>query len=104
MARLLVIDDDPAIRTALGRLLRLAGHDILEAPDGQTGLAALGVIHVDAVITDVLMPGIDGVELAERIKAADPQLPIIVISGSDAAWASAQTFGWTGSSTLSPLT
>jgi CheY-like chemotaxis protein len=104
MARLLVIDDDAAVRATLGRVLRLAGHEILEAQDGRTGLTTLSAIHVDAVITDVLMPGIDGIELAERIKAADPQLPIIVISGSDAAWAAAQTFGWTGSSTLSPLT
>jgi CheY-like chemotaxis protein len=104
MARLLVIDDDAAVRASLGLVLRLAGHEILEAQDGQAGLAVLGATHVDAVITDVLMPGIDGVELAERIKAADPHLPVIAISGSDAAWSAAQTFGWTGSSKLSPLT
>jgi CheY-like chemotaxis protein len=104
MARLLVIDDDATVRATLGRVLRLAGHEIVEAEDGRSGLATLAAIQVDAVITDVLMPGIDGIELAERIKATDPHLPIVVISGSDAAWAAAQTFGWTGSSTLSPLT
>ena len=81
MARILVIDDEQYIRTALKEVLEREGFDVSTAPDGKNGLELLEKEGADLVITDVIMPGIDGVATLERIKTAHPDLPVIVISG-----------------------
>lgn len=96
MATLLTIDDDAALRKAIAKALRLSGYTVLEAEDGQKGLELALLRGPDLVITDVMMPVLDGVEAIKRIRASRPDLPIIAISGSDTAWAAAQTFGRVG--------
>ena len=81
MARILVIDDEQYIRTALREVLEREGFDVSTARDGKSGLKLLEEEGADLVITDVIMPGIDGVAAMERIKQAHPGLPVIVISG-----------------------
>jgi DNA-binding NtrC family response regulator len=81
MARILVIDDEQYIRTALREVLEREGFEVSAAADGRKGLELLEDEGADLVITDIIMPGIDGVATLERIKTAHPDLPVIVISG-----------------------
>ena len=61
--RILVVDDEPAVRSSLERALRLDGYEVELAGDGSEGLAKLSAATVDAVILDVLMPTMDGVAM-----------------------------------------
>lgn len=87
-------------------MLARAGHESMEAENGKMGLELIFRSRPDLVITDVMMPEMDGVQMVKQVRAFFPDLPIIAVSGSDTAWAAAQTFGPTGwgSSTDSPLT
>lgn len=81
MATILVIDDEPAVRRSLTKILQLDGHGVLEAADGRAALD-LGREHtVDAVITDVYMPEMDGIEFLIAYQELNPDVPIIAISG-----------------------
>jgi CheY-like chemotaxis protein len=81
--RILVADDEPAVRQAAGRALRRTGYEVVEAEDGVAALARAGAAAdaVDLVLTDVLMPRMNGVELAERLRALRPDLPVVLMSG-----------------------
>lgn len=76
-ATILVVDDDPHLPGLTSAILADAGHKVLAAPSGAAALALLAAMPVDVVLTDVMMPGMDGVELAERILQL-PQPPSIV--------------------------
>ncbi len=80
---ILVVDDEPAIRTALAAALAEAGHQVSSAPDGQAALRLLADpdFEVDLLLTDVSMPGIDGFELARQARADRPGLEVVFISG-----------------------
>jgi CheY-like chemotaxis protein len=83
MKRLLVVDDDPAVRESLVELLQLQGYRVLAAADGAEGLRAVHDESPDLVILDVAMPGLDGFSVATLIKK-DPtlnQIPIVLYSG-----------------------
>lgn len=84
MARIIVIDDQEAVRTVVRRALESAGHVVLEAGDGETGLELLAVGGADLVITDMFMPGQDGIGVLRRIRKDFPTVRVIVISGGDA--------------------
>src|SRR3954454_23652396 len=73
MARILIIEDEPASRDLLVTLLGYQGYTVLEARDGVEGLALTLTERPDLVITDILMPAMDGYEFARRVRA-DPQL------------------------------
>jgi CheY-like chemotaxis protein len=79
MATILIIDDLPANRTFLVTLLRHHGHRLLEAGDGSEGLAAVHAEHPDLVITDVLMPVMDGYEFTRRLRLdpATSGIPVV---------------------------
>lgn len=81
MTKILVIDDEKDIRLALRQVLELDGFEVVVATDGKEGLAKLDEGGADLVITDIIMPGIDGVATLGRIKKKHPGLPVIVISG-----------------------
>src|SRR5687767_6260020 len=66
--RILVVDDEPAVREAVERALRLEGHDVALAADGGQALDALGAWPADAVVLDVLMPRVDGLEACRRMR------------------------------------
>lgn len=81
MARILIIDDEPLVRTAVRMLLRRAGHEVEEAADGVAGIAAALAGTFDLVITDVIMPVRDGVEAIGELRRSRPGLKVIAMSG-----------------------
>jgi DNA-binding response OmpR family regulator len=83
VASILVVEDDLSVQRVLARALEQAGHTVLVAPDGRHGLFAFREARPDLVITDLLMPEMNGIELALILRAADPRLPIIAITGRE---------------------
>ena len=81
--RVLVVDDEPAVRTALERALRLEGYDVELAADGAEALERLSVRSTDAVVLDVLMPNVDGLEVCRRLRAADDRTPVLMLTARD---------------------
>ncbi|MBP1633511.1 MAG: ntrC [Acidobacteria bacterium] len=80
-ARILVIDDEPAIRDSLKMILEYEGYEFLGAPSGQDGIALVQRESPDMVFLDVKMPGVDGIETLTRLRAIAEVLPIVMISG-----------------------
>jgi two-component system response regulator MprA len=78
--RLLVVDDDPSVREALALVLDLNGFDVATAGDGREALRALSSEAPDAVVLDVLMPGIDGLEVCRRIRAVGDRTPVLMLT------------------------
>jgi nitrogen regulation protein NR(I) len=79
-ARILLIDDDPGIRESLRRALEEEGHEVTLEKRGDDGLAAAAKIPFNLIITDLRMPGLGGLELVRQLHAAQPRLPIILIT------------------------
>jgi two-component system response regulator MprA len=78
--RLLVVDDDPSVREALALVLDLNGFDVTTAIDGREAIRTLAVDSPDAVILDVLMPGLDGLEVCRRIRAVGNRTPVLMLT------------------------
>jgi two-component system NtrC family response regulator len=78
--RILIVDDEPAIRLALLEIVEAAGHTAREAPDGATALAALDGQSADLVLADLRMPGIDGLELLDRVNEKHPGTLFVLIT------------------------
>ena len=78
--RLLVVDDDPSVREALALLLDLNGFDVDTAQDGREAIRTMAVASPDAVILDVLMPGIDGIEVCRRMRAVGDRTPVLMLT------------------------
>jgi DNA-binding response OmpR family regulator len=83
MQRILVIDDDPAVTSVLKRSLAYEGFTVETASSGGDGLAIARERLPDLVILDVMMPGMDGLAVLERLRAADPQLPVLLLTAKD---------------------
>jgi DNA-binding response OmpR family regulator len=81
MKRVLIIDDDDAVRGALERVLARRGYAVRTAPGGEEGLAELRDEPVDVVVTDIIMPKMNGVDTIKAIVKEFPQVKIIAISG-----------------------
>jgi len=81
VARILLIDDDAATRLALRGVLDACGHDVVTAADGEEGLDAFRANSFDIVITDIIMPGKEGIATIREIRQENPAMPIIAISG-----------------------
>jgi PAS domain S-box-containing protein len=79
--RILLIDDETPVRTTAAQLLRAIGHTVVETESGAAGLAALAAQAVDLVLTDLGMPEMTGWEVAQRVKATRPHLPVILLTG-----------------------
>jgi two-component system response regulator MprA len=84
MARVLVVDDEPAVRRALERALRLDDYDVALAADGQEALDQLSSEPADAVVLDIAMPRVDGLEVARRMRRAGDRTPILMLTARDA--------------------
>jgi len=82
--RILVVDDEPAVRDAVDRALRLDGHDVALAHDGRQALDAVAAAPPDAVVLDLLMPQVDGLEVCRRLRAAGDRTPVLVLTARDA--------------------
>ncbi len=81
MARVIVIDDDPALLQVVAQALVLAGHSVLRCENGRKAIEYLAREDADLLITDILMPEMDGLETVRAAKQLRPQLPILAISG-----------------------
>jgi CheY-like chemotaxis protein len=81
VAKILVVDDDPAVQLTIRLVLERAGHSVDVAGDGRKGLAKFEAGDFDLLCLDVFMPGMDGLETMRLIHQRRPRLPIVVISG-----------------------
>ena len=82
--RILVVDDEPAVREAVDRALRLQGYETELAADGAEALDALAARAPDALVLDVMMPRVDGLEVCRRLRAAGDRTPVLVLTARDA--------------------
>lgn len=98
MARIILIEDESAIRRLVTRILARDGHEIREAANGRDGVALHRADPADLVITDLFMPEQDGIETIQQIREFAPQTPILAMSGggsrgSTDSLADAELFG-----------
>jgi two-component system, OmpR family, response regulator MprA len=82
--RILVVDDDPAVREALRRILTLGGYEVQVAEDGEQALELIAQAVPDAVVLDLGLPGIDGLEVCRRIRRLGNRVPVLMLTGRDA--------------------
>jgi PAS domain S-box-containing protein len=80
---ILVVDDEPLLRKVAAKLLQKLGYQVLEAPDGETAVALVREkgAQIDLVLLDMIMPGMDGHQTLERLRALNPSLPVLMCSG-----------------------
>jgi two-component system response regulator MprA len=81
--QILVVDDDRAVREALERALGLEGYDVELAADGGEALASVERHEPDAIVLDVLMPGVDGLEVCRALRKAQSRIPILMLTVRD---------------------
>lgn len=81
--RVLVVDDDAAVRNSLDRALRVNGYDVELAVDGADALNRVGTQPPDAMVLDVLMPNVDGLEVCRRLRAEGNRTPILMLTAQD---------------------
>jgi len=86
MASILIIEDDPDMRALLSEIVGAAGHDVFIAADGEEGSRALLEKDPDLVITDIVMPEKDGLEVLLELRSRKTGPKIIAISGTPAHW------------------
>jgi len=79
----LVVDDETAVRRFAVRVLQREGYEVLEAADGLEALEMLraGQVTVDLIVSDIVMPRMNGVELMQAVTESDPQIPVVLMSG-----------------------
>lgn len=80
-AKILIVDDEQFVRDLLEKVLKRRGHEVVAAPDADHALAALETSTFDLLLTDVVMPGMDGFDLLRRVKSAYPEIKVIVLTG-----------------------
>ena len=78
--RILIAEDDRAVREALDRALRLEGYEVLEDPDGSEALAALERTRVDAIVLDILMPYVDGLSVCRTLRSRGDRTPVLMLT------------------------
>ena len=81
---ILVVDDDQAVRDSLARSLQYSGYEVTSASDGLEALARLSALRPDAVIMDVMMPRLDGLETTRMLRSTGNDVPILVLTARDA--------------------
>ena len=79
--KVLVVDDDPVVGRSFDRVLSARGYAVITADNGQEALDKLRGENYDVVFTDIKMPGMSGIEVAERVKAIHPWLPVVIVTG-----------------------
>jgi CheY-like chemotaxis protein len=79
--KIVVIDDDPEIRAAMSRILAGYDYEVFTAEDGSKGLELVAKENPSIVLTDIKMPGMDGIEVLRRVKERSPDAEVIVVTG-----------------------
>ncbi len=80
VARVLVVDDDPTVREVVVSYLKAARHEVVEAADGESVAAIVRDQRVDLVVLDLMLPGIDGLEVCRRLRAGGDDVPVIMLT------------------------
>ena len=98
LRKVLVVDDDPVVGKSFDRVLSPRGYAVITAENGQEALNKLSAENYDVVFTDIRMPGMNGLEVAERVKASQPWLPVVIVTGygTEANEARAEAAGVSG--------
>src|SRR4051795_445364 len=81
--RVLVVDDEPSVREVLERILKVEGFDVELAADGRQAVQAQAATPADAVLLDVLMPGLDGLEVCRRLRDVGDRTPVLMLTARD---------------------
>jgi two-component system response regulator MprA len=81
--RVLVVDDEPQLRRALERALKLEGYEVVLAADGEDALRSVAAVPLDAIVLDVLMPKRDGLEVCRELRARGNHTPILMLTARD---------------------
>ena len=81
--QVLVVDDERAVRNALRRAFALAGYEVAEAADGQQALTTLVHASPDVIVLDVLMPGVDGLEVCRRLRSTGDRTPVLMLTARE---------------------
>ncbi len=81
LRKVLVVDDDPVVGRSFDRVLSKRGYAVVTAGDGAEALRKIAAEEYGVVFTDIRMPGIDGITVAERIRDRQPWLPVVIVSG-----------------------
>jgi CheY-like chemotaxis protein len=78
---ILLVDDDPFLHNLLSNELAIQGYLVITAENGFSALDSIASAQVDVVLTDIFMPGMDGIELIQKLRARFPGIPIFALSG-----------------------
>ena len=81
LRKVLVVDDDPVVSKSFDRVLSNKGYEVVTAQNAAEALERIRLSEYDMVFTDIRMPGMDGVELAETVKARRPWTPVVIVTG-----------------------
>ena len=81
MASILLIDDEPDVRDSVAKVLGREGYEVVSAENAKHGLELLGTRTFDILITDIIMPDIDGVQAIQQVRESNPDIKIVAISG-----------------------
>jgi len=81
LKKVLVVDDDPVVGRSFDRVLDGKGYAVIHAQDGEEALRKLASESYDVVFTDIRMPGMSGLDVAEQVKARQPWLPVVIVTG-----------------------
>jgi PAS domain S-box-containing protein len=81
MLKILIVDDEKSIRLTLGKFLSEAGHEVQAAEDAPAGLALLRQQTFDLVLSDIVLPRTNGMEMLKVIRAEDPEIPVVMMTG-----------------------
>lgn len=84
MFRILVTEDDRELRQLFRRVLENSGYEVAEAADGQEALDLLESTYIDLIISDIMMPRVDGFELVRSVRQAGMHMPVLMITARDA--------------------
>src|SRR5436309_9853095 len=82
MAAVLVIDDEPVVRELIAEILADAGHDVVVAAGAEEALLRLAELDVQIVVSDIVMPGLTGLELLDEMRCRRPSLPVVLVTGA----------------------
>ncbi|MBW1857064.1 MAG: response regulator, partial [Deltaproteobacteria bacterium] len=81
MVRILVIDDDPVILEVITKILKTNSYEVIAAPNGESGIKRLESNSFDLVLTDLMMPDVDGLEVLDRVVTKSPKTKCIILTG-----------------------
>lgn len=97
LKKILVVDDDPVIGKSFDRVLSGKGYAVINAESGEAAIGKLATEDYDLVVTDIRMPGMSGLDVAESVRAKQPWMPVLIITGygSDESEARAKAAGVT---------